>query len=73
MPPSFKDVSISEGKILAHVDITMLQMCNSKMKTVDAFKSLFRRADERFHYISFTKPEGSMLGLLEFAWDALEA
>ena len=50
------------------MDIAMKTIANAQERNQDDWVSLFKRADERFQFVSVTQPEGSHLSLMEFRW-----
>lgn len=51
------------------MDVTMLEIGNSKERDFDEWKSLFVQADQRFTFKGMTQPPGSNLSILEAAWE----
>ena len=50
------------------MDLTMLEIFNSKERHADEWGSLFERADARFKLISIKKPVKSRLSFIEVCW-----
>lgn len=50
------------------MDVTMLEIGNSKERDVDEWKQLFRQADERYVFRGTTQPPGSNLAILRADW-----
>jgi hypothetical protein len=49
-------------------DLGMIAIQNGRERDLDEWKSLFGRADSRFHFVGVTQPEGSNLSLIEASW-----
>ncbi|KAK9438392.1 S-adenosyl-L-methionine-dependent methyltransferase [Metarhizium brunneum] len=50
------------------LDVTMLEIGNSKERDLDEWKQLFRQADERYVFRGTTQPPGSNLAILRADW-----
>lgn len=50
------------------MDLTMLEIQNSKERDLDEWITLFKRADARYSFKGMTQPPGSSLALLEVIW-----
>ena len=50
------------------MDISMLEIQNSRERELDDWADLLRRADSRFRFMRATQPQGSKLHLLEAVW-----
>ncbi|KAH8646476.1 S-adenosyl-L-methionine-dependent methyltransferase [Tricladium varicosporioides] len=50
-------------------DLSLVATFNSRDRTVADWKSLLEEADKGFILKNVTKPKGSALGILEFAWE----
>jgi hypothetical protein len=46
----------------------MKQQFNAKERSIDDWKSLFEQADTRFKLNRIVNPPGSILAVIEFAW-----
>ncbi|KAI5859358.1 S-adenosyl-L-methionine-dependent methyltransferase [Durotheca rogersii] len=68
MPPPCVLPNSVERKLRA-MDVTMLEIGNSKERDLDEWKSLFEQADQRFAFKGVQQPPGSNLAILEAAWE----
>ena len=50
------------------MDLTMLELQNSKERELDDWKALFNEADERFEFLGGEQPAGSRLWILRAKW-----
>lgn len=50
------------------MDLTMLEIQNSQQREIDDWKDLFKRADDRFEFVSGEQPSGSRLWVLKVRW-----
>ena len=47
----------------------MKQLLNAKERSLEDWKELFNEADERFKFVSASKPRMSELSLVVFEWE----
>ena len=50
------------------MDIAMMTMQNAQERDKGEWIDLFKRADERFHFVEVVQPEESDLAVIEFIW-----
>lgn len=55
---------------LRSMDLTMLEIQNSRERELDEWAVLFREADSRFEFLGGTQPTGSRLWILKARWNA---
>lgn len=51
------------------MDLTMLELQNSREREMDDWAKLFEQADSRFKFLGGSKPEGANLWILEARWE----
>ncbi|KAL9118984.1 MAG: hypothetical protein Q9187_004464 [Circinaria calcarea] len=51
------------------MDLTMLELQNSREREMDDWKALFEMADGRFKFLGGNQPNGSRLWILEAVWE----
>lgn len=59
----------SVERLMTSLDLQMLVACNGIYRSLEDWKALFRKADERFRLLNATVPPGSPFGLLEVLFD----
>ncbi|TVY28476.1 O-methyltransferase [Lachnellula hyalina] len=59
---------IYQEERLRSMDLTMMEVQNSRERDLDDWAKLFREADERFVFKGGKQPEGSSLWILEVEW-----
>ncbi|KAI1813949.1 putative O-methyltransferase [Poronia punctata] len=67
MPPPSVLPNLVERRLRA-MDVTMLEIGNAKERTLEEWKDLFEKTDERFEMKGVVQPPGSRLSILEFEW-----
>ena len=50
------------------MDVGMLTIFNAQERDRDEWISLFKRADERFKFVSIDHPERANLSIIQFQW-----
>jgi hypothetical protein len=50
------------------MDLLQFVTINGREREVEDWKDLFKRADERFHFLKAWKPEKSHMWLIEAIW-----
>ncbi|EED16326.1 O-methyltransferase, putative [Talaromyces stipitatus ATCC 10500] len=68
MPPPGVLPNLLDRKLRA-MDLTMLEIGNSKERALDEWISLFAQADSRFIFKGMRQPPGSRLAILEVTWE----
>lgn len=51
------------------MDLSMLELQNSRERELDDWAKRFEQADSRFKFLGGSKPEGANLWILEARWD----
>lgn len=59
----------NEEKTVRSMDLVMLSLLNSQERDATGFRSLFKEADERFHFAGIRRSSGSQMALIEAIWD----
>ena len=54
--------------ILSSMDMLMMAMNNSRLRTADEWQRLFAEADTRFGRVNSWVPHGAALAILEVVW-----
>lgn len=54
------------------MDLSMLQIQNSRERERQDWEALFREADPRFKFLGVEQPQGSKLAFIEASWEGLE-
>lgn len=52
------------------MDLTMLEIQNSRERELDEWALLFKEADSRFEFLGGSRPTGSRLWILQARWNA---
>jgi hypothetical protein len=51
------------------MDITMLELLNSKERDVNDWTALFAMADPRFKFLGAKQPAGCRMSIMEAVWE----
>ena len=52
------------------MDLTMLELQNSRERELDDWAALLKQADPRFNFLGGSQPPGSNLWIMEVIWEA---
>lgn len=51
------------------MDLLMMGLFNSKLRTLDEWKQLFEKADSRFVFKGANVPDGHKMAIIEALWE----